>query len=72
MEKINVCRNCGEAWPYLFDGDVPLENYRNLGWRMNCRCGLASISSLWDFDKEKVLEDWNRCVFSTPLKGDKT
>lgn len=70
--KLNVCRNCGKSWIYLFDGDVPIDNYKNLGWRVNCYCGLATVSSVWSHNKEQVISDWNRCVFSTPLnKEDK-
>lgn len=64
MEKIKKCRNCGEIWLYYFGDDVPIENYKNLGWHANCRCGLANISSIWYKDKANVIRDWNSCIFA--------
>lgn len=65
--KLNLCRNCGSSWVYLFEGDTPLVDYRNLGWRVNCRCGVAAENGGYFDTREAAIEEWNRSQFSTPL-----
>lgn len=69
LKTLNICRNCGTAWLVQYDGHVPFEEYRNLGWRVNCHCGLASFGSQWNMTEDEAISEWNRCKFSTPFRG---
>lgn len=62
--RIKKCRNCHTSWLYYFDGNVCINQYKNLGWHVNCKCGLANISSIWYDTEEDAILNWNSCVLT--------
>ena len=65
-KRMNICRNCKQAWLVHYDGAVEPEEYRNLGWRVNCECGLAMFGSQWYSTPDEAISEWNVSRFSTP------